>query len=383
MVARVTPFRAAFSNEAIADLQLRLARTRWPDQPEGAGWTYGTERGFLQSLCAYWAEAFDWEACQARLNRFAQYVTAVDGRRIHFYHVRSTEPAARPLLLSHGWPGASAEFLDLIGRLADPAAFGGEADDAFHVVVPSLPGFGFSGPVAQAGYRARDIAADLAALMERLGYGRYLIHGGDKGTRIAMTIAARHPDRVAALHLGLMPAPPPDPASPESGLSERDVERVRRTQAFLKTEMAYQAVQRTKPQSLAYGLADSPAGLAGWLVEKFRGWTDCGGDLDAAFPRDRLLDILSICWMTGTIGSSMRSYFEAGGPGREEPLPKVAAPVGHTAFPAEILQTPRAWAERQFDICYWRDAERGGHFPALEVPDLLVEELRTCFRPFR
>jgi microsomal epoxide hydrolase len=251
------------------------------------------------------------------------------------------------------------------------------------VIVPSLPGFGFSGPVAQRGYRAADVAADFAALMERLGYAHYFIHGGDKGTRIAITMAAGHPDRVPAIHLGLMPAPPPDPADREAGLSGAEIARLRRTDTFLRDEMAYQALQRTKPQSLAYALMDSPVGLAGWLAEKYRAWTDCGGDLDAAMPRDRLLDMISLYWFTGTIGSSMRSYYEDGGPGRETPLPAVAIPVGHSVFPAEIMHTPRAWAEARYDIRYWNEVPRGGHFPALEVPDLFVAELRACFRAQR
>jgi pimeloyl-ACP methyl ester carboxylesterase len=383
MAGGLIPFEVAISEAAIEDLRARLARTRWPDQPSGAGWTYGTDRDVLQELCAYWAGRFDWNAFHARLNRFPQFIATIGGRRLHFYHVRSPEPDARALLLSHGWPGAAAEFLDAMGPLSDPGRHGGRAGGAFHLIVPSLPGFGFSGPVAATGYRARHAAADFAVLMHELGYARYFVHGGDKGTRIAMTMAADHPGRVAALHLGLMPAPPPDPAHREAGLSSADLAKVWRTDAFLRTETAYQALQRTKPQSLAYGLMDSPAGLAGWLLEKYRAWTDCGGDLDAAMPRDRLLDLLGIYWFTGTIGSSMRSYFEDGGPGREEPLPRVTVPVGHSVFPAEIIQTPRAWAERQFDIRYWNEVDRGGHFPALEVPDLFVRELRDCFRAFR
>jgi microsomal epoxide hydrolase len=379
----IQPFTAAFAPAAIADLRERLQRTRWPDQPDDANWTYGTDRRSLEPLCDHWGTGFDFEVCLARLNGFDQYTTRIEGRLVHFYHVRSPEAAARPLLLCHGWPGASAEFLDVMAALSDPARHGGAGQDAFHLIVPSLPGFGFSGPVGTMGYRARHIAADFAVLVERLGYDNYFIHGGDKGTRIAMTMAADHPDRVRAIHLGLMPAPPTDPANRESGLSERDCARVRRTDDFLRTEMAYQALQRTKPQSLAFALMDSPAGLAAWLVEKFRTWSDCGGDLAAAFPRDRMLDLISLYWFTGTIGSSMRSYFEDGGPGREEPLPRVEVPVGHTAFPAEIIQTPRPWAERIFDIVYWNDAPRGGHFPALEVPALFADELRACFRSLR
>jgi len=365
----VVPFEVAIPEADIEELRARLRRTRWPDQPEGAGWTYGTDRNELAEICDHWAERFDWAGFHARLNRFPQFTANPGGRRLHFYHLRSSSPEARALLLGHGWPGGSAEFLDALPALSE----------RFHLVVPSLPGFGFSGPVAAMGYRLRDAAADIAGLMERLGYERYFIHGGDKGTRLALTMAADHPERVRAIHIGLMPAPPPDPDDREQGLSPTDLARVRRTDAFLRTEMAYQALQRTKPQSLAFAMMDSPAGLAGWLIEKFRAWTDCGGRLDRAMPRDRLLDMISVYWFTGTIGSSMRSYFEDGGPGREEPLPEVTVPVGHTAFPAEIIQTPRVWAERRFNIFYWNEAPRGGHFPALEVPELFAAELTACF----
>ncbi len=374
------PFTTEFSPAAIADLRGRLVATRWPDQPAGSGWRYGTDGDVLRDLCEYWARDYDWIAGHTRLNRHPQFTANIHGRQIHFYHVRSSAPGARAVMLCHGWPGASAEFLDVIGPLAEPASHGTPDAEPFDVIVPSLPGFGFSGPVAAGGYRARDIAADFAALMAGLGHDRYLIHGGDKGTRVAMTIAADHPDRVAGLHLGLMPAPPPDPANRLGGLDAADIERVRRTDDFLATQMAYQAVQRTTPQSLAYGLMDSPAGLAGWLIDKYRAWTDCGGDLDAAFPRDRLVDLLNIYWFTGTIASSMRSYFEDGAPGLHEPLPTVTVPVGHSVYPAEIIHTPRPWAEQTFDIRYWQDVPRGGHFPALEVPEDFVGEIRACFR---
>ncbi len=381
MVLRLQAFTAEFPSAAIQDLRARLAATRWPDQPAGSGWRYGTDGEVLRELCGYWARDYDWAAAQERLNHYPQFSATIHGRRVHFYHVTSSKPDARALLLCHGWPGVSAEFLDVIGPLAEPAAHGVDGEP-FDVIVPSLPGFGFSGPVAEGGYRARDIAVDLAALMAGLGYDRYIIHGGDKGTRVAMTIAADHPERVAGLHLGLMPAPPPDPANREAGLGETDIARMRRTDSFLATEMAYQALQRTKPQSLAYGLMDSPAGLAGWLIEKHRAWTDCDGDLDRAFPRDRLIDLLNVYWFTGTIASSMRSYFEDGAPGLQEPLPRVTVPVGHSVYPAEIIHTPRAWAERMFDIRYWREMPRGGHFPALEVPEEFVREIRACARLF-
>lgn len=375
-------FTVEFPPAAIDDLRARLSATRWPDQPTDSGWRYGTDGAVLRDLCAYWGQGYDWAEAQTRLNRHPQFIADIHDRRVHFYHVRSSTPGARALMLCHGWPGASGEFLDVIGPLAEPASHSAPDVEPFDVIVPSLPGFGFSGPVAEGSYRARDIASDFAALMAGLGYDRYLIHGGDKGTRVAMTMAADHPGRVLGLHLGLMPASPPDPVNREAGLDEADIARLHRTDRFLSREMAYQALQRTKPQSLAYGLMDSPAGLAGWLVEKYRSWTDCGGDLDAAFPRDRLIDLLNIYWFTGTIASSMRSYYEDGAPGLQEPLPHVTAPVGHSVYPAEIIHTPRTWAERVFDIRYWNEMPRGGHFPALEVPEDFVREIRACFRLF-
>jgi pimeloyl-ACP methyl ester carboxylesterase len=382
-VGEIVPFRVTAPAEAVEDLRSRLARTRWPDQLPDAGWSQGAELGYVRSLCDYWREGFDWAGFEARFNAFPNFITEVDGQRLHFIYARSPEPHARPLILSHGWPGSVAEFLDVIGPLSDPRAHGGDPRDAFHVVAPSLPGYGFSGPTTREGWRACKIASAFDALMLRLGYDDYFAQGGDKGTLVTMWLAAANPERVKAIHLTLLPAPPPDPSRPHAGLEPFEIEGLERTAAFLRTETAYQQLQRTKPQTPAFALMDSPAGLAAWIMEKFRAWSDCAGDLDRAFSRDRLLDNISVYWLTGTIASSMRLYWEDQGPGRQEPLPDVTAPVGHAQFPAEIIFTPRAWAERVFNIARWTRMPSGGHFAAMEVPGLYVEEVRAFFRAFR
>ncbi len=379
----IVPFRVAASDAAIADLRDRLSRTRWPDQLEGSGWDYGTDGFYLRGLCDYWAQSFDWQAFEDRFNRFPQFTTEIEGQRVHFFHVRSPEPDARPLILSHGWPGSVAEFLDVLGPLSDPAAHGGDRRDAFHVVAPSLPGYGFSGPTRERGYDSRRIAKTFDSLMGRLGYGRYFAQGGDKGTKISILLGATYPERVPAIHLNLVSAPPLDPSNPRQGLTAEEGTELDRVAEFMRCESAYQQIQRTKPQSLAYGLTDSPAGLAAWIVEKFRAWSDCGGEVENSFSRDRLLDNISVYWLTGTIGSSMRLYYEDHGPGRDVPLPPVKVPVGHAHFPAEIITCPRRWAAAKFNITRWTNMPRGGHFPAMEVPDLFVGDVRAFFRDHR
>ncbi len=376
-------FEVAVSVDEIEDLRARLSGTRWPDAPAGAGWDLGADLAYVREICGYWGTTFDWRNFEARLNAFPQYLTEVDGQRLHFIHARSPEPDARPLILSHGWPGSTAEFLDIISPLCDPRGHGGDPRDAFHVVAPSLPGYGFSGPTTAPGWRARRIAAAFDALMARLGYDRYFAHGGDKGTLITLWLAAAWPERVAAIHTTLAPATPPDPQDRLADLAPFEIDGLMRTDAFLRDEMAYQQLQRTKPQTPAFALMDSPAGLVAWIVEKLRAWSDCNGDLESVISRDRILDNISVYWLTRTIASSMRLYWEDAGPGRQEPLPRVDTPFGHAQFPAEIIFTPRSWAEQTFKVARWTRMARGGHFPALEVPDLLVKELRAFIRPFR
>jgi pimeloyl-ACP methyl ester carboxylesterase len=377
-------FRFEVSAAQIADLRERLQRTRWPDQLAGSGWSYGTDGAYLRELCRYWQHDYDWAAFERRLNAQPQYLTEIDGQRLHYYHLRSPEPHARPLLLSHGWPGSIVEFLEVLAPLADPRAHGGDPGDAFHLVVPSLPGFGFSGPTQRPGVNGRSIAATFNQLMLNLGYTRYFAQGGDWGSMITVMLGALHSEQVAAIHLNLLTAPPPDPANPTAGLNEEEIRGLQRNQAFVDNETGYQQIQRTKPQTLAYALSDSPSGLAGWIIEKFRGWSDCGGDIERSFSRAQLLDNINVYWLTGTINSSMRLYYEEVGPnGRREPLPKVAVPTGHALFPAEIRRTPRAWADARFNVQRWQTMPRGGHFAAMEEPGLFVDEVREFFRDYR
>ncbi|SER58809.1 epoxide hydrolase family protein [Natrinema salaciae] len=373
----IRPFEVTVDRDDIDDLRARLDRTRWPDQLPDAGWAYGTELEFLRGLCEYWRDDFNWSAFEARLNAFDQYATTIDGQPLHFYHVRSPEPDATPLVLSHGWPGSVAEFLDVLGPLADPAAHGGDPADAFHVVAPSLPGFGFSGPTRERGYDVPRVADAVAELMARLGYDRYVAQGGDWGALVTALLGANYPDRVDAIHTNMLFLNPSslEADDPTALLDEQGLADYRETAEFRDEETAYHEIQATKPQSLAYGLTDSPAGLAGWIGEKFRTWSDCGGDLESHIGRDRLLDNLSVYWLTETINSSMRIYYETD-VGAATP-DAVDVPTGHARYPAEVYKTPRVWAEEVYDITYWNDMPDGGHFAAMEVPDLFVEDLRS------
>lgn len=369
------PFRVAVSDEAIADLQSRLDRTRWPGQPRGAGWELGTDSPYLAELCAYWRDGYDWDGFDRRLNTFPQFHADIGGQPLHFYHHRSPDAQARPLLLCHGWPSSAAEFLKVMGPLSE-----GAGGIAFHVIAPSIPGFGFSGPTTDL-VGSAEVANRYHRLMLALGYENYFVHGGDKGVLIAMLLAASVPERVRAIHLTMVPAPAPD-CDARAALSETERRFLARADEIASTGMAYQHLHRTRPQTLAHALADSPAGLASWLVEKYRAWTDCGGDLESRLSWDELLDIVNIYWLTNTIASSIRIYHADHGPGRAAPLPKVTVPVGHSHFPAEIIYTPRDWAAHRYDIAYWKEMPEGGHFPALEVPQLFVGEMRDFFGGF-
>jgi microsomal epoxide hydrolase len=382
MSLHIEPFEVRVSAAEIADLRDRLGRTRWTDAL-GAPWEYGVDKTYLMELCRYWAEDFDWRNHEARFNAFPQFTTEIDGQRIHFYHVRSSEPDAKPLIITHGWPGSVAEFHQVIGPLTNPGAYGGDPRDAFHIVAPSLPGYGYSGPQQTPGWRGRRVAAAFDRLMGALGYERYFAQGGDKGSLVTILLGALYADRVAAIQLNILSAPPPDPANPKAGLDAEEASYLESNARFAAEGSAYQQVHRTRPQTLAFALMDSPAGLAAWIVDKFQAWADCNGAIENAITRDRLLDNISLYWLTGTIGSSMRFYFEDNGPGRSEPLPPVRVPTGIALFPGEIFKTPRSWAERRFNITRWSKPPRGGHFAALEQPDLFVEEVRAFFRDHR
>ena len=373
------PFEVRVADEVIADLRERLARTRWPDELADVGWDYGTPVELVKDLCDYWRTTFDWRSFEERHNRFPQFVTTIDGQRLHFLHVRSPEPGARPLLITHGWPGSYTEFIEVVGPLSDPAAYGSDPADAFHVVAPSLPGYGFSGPTTSRGWDVHRSARAFGDLMAGLGYERFFAQGGDWGALMTASLAGQQPQRTAAIHVTILRAGPPEGAD-GSELTDADRAALAQASEFQTHETGYQAIQGTKPQTLAYGLTDSPAGLAAWIVEKFRRWSDCDGDPRNRFTLDRLLDNISIYWITGTINSSTRMYYESFGPGRSKPYPPVTVPVGYTAYPRELVRAPRAWADAAYNLIHWKEMEAGGHFAAMEVPDLFVGDIRDCFR---
>ena len=380
MSADIVPFTANISDALLTDLKERLAKTRWPEQV-GADWRYGTPVTYLQALCAYWANGFDWRAQEAKLNAFEQFATLIEGERLHFIHQRSPEPDARPLLLSHGWPGSVTEFLKVIDPLTNPRAYGGDAVDAFHVVAPSIPGYGFSDAPREPGFDARAVARRFAALMARLGYERYFAQGGDWGSAISTWIAADDAAHCAAIHLNLVFVARPK-EEPMAGVSQAELDRANQRAAYMAEETGYQSIQSTKPQTLGYGLNDSPAGLASWIVEKFHGWTAHNGDHEHAVSRDELLTNITLYWATQSITSSVRLYYENRHAGNRYPE-RIETPTCVAIFPGELAIPPRRWVERQYNLVHWTEHPRGGHFAALEVPELLVPEIRAAFRQFR
>ena len=374
------PFRIYATNAELNDLAARLRTTRWPDRETVPGWEQGTPTEYLEDICRYWAEDYDWRAREAMLNRLDQYRAGVDGVGLHFVHVRSPHPDAMPLLLSHGWPGSIVEFAKVIPMLTDPVSHGGTADDAFHVVAPSLPGFGFSDKPMAAGTGVGRIAELFDRLMQGLGYGAYVAQGGDWGSAITTMIGAQDRGACLAIHVNMPIARPtandlkdPDPAA-QAGASALS--------AYQQVDSGYSKQQSTRPQSVSYGLSDSPAGQAGWILEKFWRWTDCDGHPENVLTRDELLDNIMMYWLPNTAASSARLYWESFGKPMEG-LP-VQLPTGCSLFPKEIFRPARSWAERTYaNILYWQEMDRGGHFAAFEQPDLFVGELRRYFSIFR
>lgn len=376
-------FRIDVADAVLADLRERLTRTRWPDPAPHNDPDYGIELEAVQRLCTYWRDEFDWREAEARLNAFPQIRGTIDGTGIHALHVRSPHPNAMALCVIHGWPGSVAEFEHIIGPLTDPVAHGGSASDAFHVVCPAIPGYGFSGPTADRGWDTVRAADAIHTLMGELGYPTYGLQGGDWGSIISSQIAARHGESISGMHLNMVIAFPADAANPLDGVTEAEMADVAAIQAFSKNETGYQAIQGTRPQTLAYGLTDSPAGLAGWILEKFRQWTDCDGDPFAAVTMDQLCTNLTIYWATGTINSSTRLYYEALGPRRGAGYPTSNVPTGCAIFPKELYRAPKAWASNRYDIRHWTRFDRGGHFAAMEQPGPLVGDIRSLFRLVR
>ena len=382
MTATATPFRLQIPDAALQDLQTRMALTRLPDEAPEAPWKYGTSVAYLRDLLAYWQQGFDWRAEEAALNAVPQFRTKLHGIDLHFLHVRGEGPNPMPLLLSHGWPGSVFEFLDLIPRLTEPSRFGGDPKDAFTIVAPSLPGYGLSFQPGQARFSLEAIADCLADLMtDVLGYRRFGAQGGDWGGFVSSRLGAVHAEKLLGIHLNLL-AVRRDPALVQTQ-DEEERRYLAELSEFLKEETGYQWIQGTRPQTLAYGLTDSPAGLAAWITEKFQIWTDNDGSPESAVNRDRMLANISLYWFTGCIGASFHPYYaRMHGPW---PIPgTVDVPMGYCQFPKEILRPPQSLAARTYkDIRRWSVMPKGGHFAAMEQPEVLAREIQAFFQPLR
>ena len=379
------PFRIEIPQDRLDDLHRRLAETRWPAELPGDGWDRGVPVAYLKELAEYWRTTYDWRAAEARLNQFPQYITEIDNTNVHFLHIRSPEPQARPMIVTHGWPGSVAEFLDVIGPLTDPAAHGGDPADAFHLVVPTIPGFGFSTPVTDTGWNASRVAKAWAELMRRLGYDNYLAQGGDAGAVISLELGRIAPQQVAGVHVNmLLTFPSGDPAE-LSDLDESDLARLDRMARFEAELSGYMKLQSTRPQTLAYALTDSPAGQLAWITEKYREWTDSAKVPEDAVDRDQMLTTISLYWLTATAGTSAALYYEDAGRLRDilsgAPPQPVTVPVGVAVFPKDVFLPIRRLAGRETpNIVRWTEFDRGGHFAAMEEPDLLVDDVRAFSR---
>jgi epoxide hydrolase len=386
MSGDVTDFRIEVAEAELERLRARLRETRWPERETVEDWSQGVPLAYLRELCRYWADGYDWRATERRLNALPQFRTEIDGIGIHFVEVRSPDAEALPLLITHGWPGSIVEFLKVLGPLTDPASHGGSAADAFHVVCPSLPGYGFSDRPARPGWGVGRIAAAWTVLMARLGYERYGAQGSDWGTSISASLGQQDPDHVAGIHL-TPPLAPPDPATFDD-LTEREQAALASLEHSAEWDSGYSREHATRPQTIGYALVDSPAALCAWIIEKFWAWTDCDGRLENVLTRDELLDNLMLYWLPGTGASSARLYWESSslvnewisGPTSDT----VSVPTGCSIFPKELQRPSRRWAEKRFlDIRYWSEPSRGGHFAAFEQPELFVDEVRAFFRLVR
>lgn len=380
------PFRIDVPQAALDDLGQRLAATRWPTDPVDAGWSRGVPQGYLRELAAYWQTSFDWRAAEARLNRFPQFTTTIDGANIHFLHVRSPEEDATPMIVTHGWPGSPAEFLDVIDRLTDPRAHGGDPAEAYHLVIPTLPGFGFSGPTPDPGWTFARVAGAWGELMDRLGYHRYVAQGGDIGAWISELLAHARPDNVIALHVNFLVTPPSGDPAELAGLTGADLARLGRLTRYVDELSGYMKLQATRPRTVGYALNDSPVGQLAWITEKFKDWTDSDKSPDDAVDRDHLLTVVATYWFTATAGSSADFYYDNAAMLPTAPTPPPAAPplpvpLGVAVFPHDPALPVRALAEARVPrIVHWAEYDRGGHFAAMEEPDLFVDDLRRFSR---
>ena len=381
----VEPFKVDVPDSVLQDLHERLNRTRWPDEIPGSGWDYGSNLDYVKELVDYWRTKFDWRAQEKLINSFAHFKTNVDGLGIHFIHEKGKGPNPMPLVITHGWPGTFFEMYKIIPMLSDPARYGGDPSDAFDVVAPSMPGYGFSDASINRGLDIFAIGDMWSTLMSKnLGYQRFAAQGGDWGARVTAKLGLSHSDKVIGIHTTSTTSPTPylGPGSPE--LTDAEKRMLQQREQWLAEEGGYSHIQSTKPQTLSYGLNDSPAGLAAWIVEKYRRWSDCGGDVETRFTKDELLTTVTIYWVTESINSSTRLYYEAFSKpwnlGKDE---KIQVPVAIAAFPSENTVPSREWSERSYNVQHWTDMPAGGHFAALEEPLNLAKDIRDFFRGLR
>ena len=379
------PFSVHIDDEVLEDLRNRLAATRWPNELPGTGWDYGSNLDYMKELVDYWCNEFDWRAQEALLNSFSHYKADVEGLGIHFVHERGNGPNPMPLVITHGWPGTFFEMYKLIPLLTDPASHGGDPADSFDVVAPSLPGFGFSDYSRERGVEVARTAALWEVLMtQHLGYPRFAAHGGDIGAGVTSRLGYGHAESLIGIHLTSITRPVPYLGDGARELTDPEKTHMREREEWQQSEGGYAHIQGTKPQTLAYGLNDSPVGLAAWIVEKYRTWSDCGGDVEKRFTKDELLTTVTIYWATETITSSTRMYKENQRyTWTLSPDERIEVPTGVAAFPAEISRPPREWGERSYNLQSWTPMPSGGHFAALEEPQILAEDIRQFFRPLR
>ena len=374
----IRPFRIDVPEADLDDLRRRLRATRWPEKEVVDDWSQGVPLAYTQELCAYWADKFDWRPWEAKLNAWPQFMTEIDSVDIHFLHVKSPHENAMPLVITHGWPGSVLEFHKVIDALVNPTAHGGSAEDAFHVVAPSLPGYGWSGKPTGPGWGVEKIGDAWAKLMARLGYDRYVAQGGDWGSAVTGCIGAQDPEHCAGIHLNMLMAPT---TTAKDDMTEAEKTAAERMKYYFDWDSGYSKEQATRPQTIGYGLADSPSGQCAWIVEKFWAWMDCDGHPENVLSRDEILANVSIYWLSNSATSSARLYWQSFGKSRPQP---VEVPFGYTVFPKDISFQSRRWAEKRFsNIVHWGEQEKGGHFAAFEVPETFVDELRACFRQVR
>ena len=381
----VEPFKIEVSDSDLDDLRARLERTRWPDELPGTGWDYGSNLDYIKELVDYWRTKFDWRAQEQLINSFSHFKTDVDGLGIHFIHEKGKGPNPMPLVVTHGWPGTFFEMHKIISLLSDPASHGGDPADAFDIVVPSMPGYGFSDHPAERGLDVFYVGELWAKLMSNnLGYQRFGAQGGDWGASVTAKLGFSHPDKIIGIHSTSVTRPTPYLGPGTRELSEAEKSTIQHRTDWQESEGGYAHIQGTKPQTLSYGLNDSPVGLAAWIVEKYRTWSDCGGNVESRFTKDELLTTITIYWVTQSIGSSAKLYYETNRkPWNLKQGERIEVPCGIASFPGENTVPLREWAERSYNIQHWTDMPSGGHFAALEEPVNLVEDIRKFFRPLR